>query len=80
MGMDNNVVISRDGCCGEQEEDVGGMNGDELGLDLGGELIMQYTDHVLWNCINTKTCIILLTIVTPNKFNKKRKNKLYIET
>ena len=44
------------------------MEGD---LTLGGEHTIQYTDGVLQNC-TLETYIILLTNVTPNKFNKNK--------
>ena len=43
------------------------MEGD---LAWGGKHTVQYTDDVLGNCI-PETYEILLTIVTPNKFNLK---------
>ena len=47
------------------------MDGD---LTWAGEHIMQCTDDVLWNSA-PKTCIILLTNVTPKHSIKRRKKK-----
>ena len=54
------MVIAGDGGGGR---DMGGING---GGDLtwGGEHTIQCTDGVLWNC-TPETCIILLTILSP---------------
>ena len=47
------------------------MDGD---LTWGGEHTMQSTDDVLQNCA-PESYIFLLTSVTPNKFNEKKKRK-----
>ena len=44
-------------------------------LTQGGDHTIQYTDDVLQNC-TLETYVILLTSVTPNEFNKKKKEKL----
>ena len=44
-------------------------------LTLGGEHTIQYTDDTLQNC-SLETYIIILTNVTPNKFNVKNRNRL----
>ena len=43
----------------------------------GGEHTTQCTDDVFQNCAS-ETCIILLTSVTPHKFNKMQKKQMYV--
>ena len=61
------------------EDDKGGINGEDGNLTWGGEYTIQCTDNVLWNCA-PETCIILLTSVICNKFNKKRKKLWHLYT
>ena len=44
-------------------------------LTWGGEHTIQYTDNVLQNC-TPETYTILLTSITPKKFNKKEKSMI----
>ena len=48
-----------------------GMEGD---LTWGSKHTIQYTDDVLQNC-TPDTYVILLTNVTPSKFNKKEEKE-----
>ena len=63
IDTDNSMVKG----VGEVEEGKEGMN-DGGSIWLGVVNTMQYTDDVLWSC-TPETYIILLTNVTPNKFN-----------
>ena len=48
------------------------MEGDQTS---DGECTMQCADDALQNC-TLETCLILLTNVTPNKFNKNKLTKI----
>ena len=61
--------------CWEVKMGIGGINGDGRRPEWGGKHTIQCAD-VWWNCA-PKTCIILLTSVTP-KFIKKEKSKVYL--